>query len=135
MGKTALREHWQVDPAASEDALPVRREELAAVVEKQQSRLDPFGLDEELELRTQFESISTYVPREQEEFALWAGVEGNGSIHDGDGTFEQGLTMDIAKGLSIREGTCYAGIAHLDKKVSEEEEGKSSLIDQSLQRQ
>ncbi len=36
--------------------------------------------------------------------------------------------MDNAKALSIRESTCYACIAHLDKKVSKQEEGKKSLI-------
>ena len=29
----------------------------------------------------------------QEEIAVWTGVEGNGSIHDGDGTIGQVLTM------------------------------------------
>ena len=101
LGRSALRKHWQIDPAASEDAVPVRSEELAAVVEEQQSRLDSFGLDEELELVTRFVSISTYVPREQEEFALWASVEGNSSMHDMDGTIGQGLTVDIAKSLSF----------------------------------
>ncbi len=49
-------------------------------------------------------------------------VEGNGSMHDGDGTIGHGLTMAIAKGLSIHERTCYACIAHLDLKASEQEE-------------
>ncbi len=40
--------------------------------------------------------------------ALWTGVEGNGSIHDEHGTIGHGLSMDIAKGLSICEGMCYA---------------------------
>ncbi len=57
----------------------------------------------------------------QEEIALWPGVEGNGSLHDGDGTTWHWLTMDIAKGLSICERTCYACIAHLDTKASEQE--------------
>ncbi len=57
------------------------------------------------------------------------GVEGNGSIHDGDGTIRHGLAMDIAKGLSIHVFMCYACIAHFDTKASEQEEGKSSLID------
>ena len=61
---------------------------------------------------------------EQEEIARWTGVEGNGSIHDGDGTMGHGLTMDIGKGLSICERTCYACIACLDPKASEQEEGK-----------
>ena len=55
----------------------------------------------------------------QEVIALWTGIEGNGSIHDENGTIGQGLTMDIAKGLSIHEGTCYAYIAHLDEKASD----------------
>ena len=39
------------------------------------------------------------------------------------------LTMDIAKGLSIYQHLCYACIAHLYPKASEEEEeGKISLI-------
>ena len=42
---------------------------------------------------------------EQEVIALWTGVEGNNSLHDGDSTIGYGLTMDIAKGLSIRECT------------------------------
>ncbi len=37
----------------------------------------------------------------QEKITLWTGVEDNGSIQDGDGTIGHGLTMDIAKGLSI----------------------------------
>ncbi len=49
-------------------------------------------------------------------------------IHDEDGTIGHGFIMDIEKGLSIRERTCYACIAHLDTKASELEEGKSSLI-------
>ena len=58
----------------------------------------------------------------QEDIALLTGVEGNGSIHK--------LTMDIAEGLSTCERTCYACIAHLDKKASEQEgEGKTSIID------
>ena len=43
-------------------------------------------------------------------------------IHDEDGTIGHGLTMDIVMGLSIRERTCYACIAHLDIKASEQEE-------------
>ena len=54
-------------------------------------------------------------------------------MHDGDGTIGHGLTIDIEKGLSIRESTCYACIAHLDTKASEQEEGKRSLIDRCLQ--
>ena len=42
-------------------------------------------------------------------------------MHDEDGSIGHGLTMDIVKILSIREGTCYACIAHLDKKASEQE--------------
>ncbi len=58
------------------------------------------------------------------------GIEVNGSMHDGGGTIGHGLTMDIAKSLTIREHLCYACIAHLNWKVSEQEEGgKSSLID------
>ena len=37
----------------------------------------------------------------QAEIAAWTGVNGNGSIHDGNGTIGHGLTMDIAKGLSV----------------------------------
>ena len=49
--------------------------------------------------------------RKQEKIALWPGVEGNGSIvYHGDGTIGHGLAMDIAKGLSICERTCYACI-------------------------
>ena len=46
-----------------------------------------------------------------------ASVEGNGSIHDEECTIGHGLTMEIAKGLSIHERTCYACIAHLGKKL------------------
>ncbi len=47
----------------------------------------------------------------REEIALWTGIEGNGSIHDDeDGTIGPMLTMNIAKGLSICERTCYAAI-------------------------
>ena len=49
----------------------------------------------------------------------------NGQIHDGDCTIEHGWTMDIAKGLSILERTCYACIGHLDKKPSEQEGGEN----------
>ncbi len=42
------------------------------------------------------------------------------------------LTIDIAKSLSICESVCYACIAHLDTKASEQEEGKSTLIDRCL---
>ena len=38
---------------------------------------------------------------QQEEIALWTGVEGNESIHDEDGAIGHGWTLDIAKGLSI----------------------------------
>ncbi len=34
----------------------------------------------------------------QEEITLCSGIEGNGLIHDGDGTIGHGLTMDIVKG-------------------------------------
>ena len=54
-------------------------------------------------------------------------------IHDGDGTIGHGLTIDIAKSLAICERTCYARITHLDKKASEQEDGKCSLIDRGLQ--
>ena len=56
------------------------------------------------------------------------GVEGNGSIHDGNGTIGHGLTMDFAKGSSIREPT---RVAHLDTKASKHEE-KRSLTDRRL---
>ena len=49
-------------------------------------------------------------------------------IHDGHGTIGHGLTMDIAKGLSICEPTCYACIARLDKKDSELEEQKGQKV-------
>ncbi len=53
----------------------------------------------------------------------------------GDGTIGHGLSMDIAKGSSIGERTCYACIAYLDTKVSDQEEGKSSLmLDRFLRR-
>ena len=74
-----------------------------------------------------------FSPR-QEEVALWTGTKGNGSIHDGDGTIGHGLTMDVAKGLSICERTHDACIAHLDTVASEQEEGKSSLIDRCQRR-
>ena len=39
------------------------------------------------------------------------------------------------KGLSIRERTCYASIAHLDKKASKQDkEGNGSLIDRCFWR-
>ncbi len=59
--------------------------------------------------------------KKQEVIALWMGVEGNGSIHDGVGTIGHGLTMDIMKGSSIHEHTCYACIAHLDLMASKQE--------------
>ena len=72
---------------------------------------------------------------EQREIALLTGVEVNGSMPDGEGAIAHGLTMDIAKGLSIREGTSYACIAHFDTQASAQEEGgKSSLIDRCLRR-
>ncbi len=37
-------------------------------------------------------------------------------VHDGDDTIGHGLTMDIAKSLTIRERTRHACIAHLDLK-------------------
>ena len=72
--------------------------------------------------------------RKREKIALWTGVEGNGSIvYHGDGTIGHGLAMDIAKGLSIHEVTCYSCIAHLDTKASSEhKDGKSSLTDRCL---
>ena len=60
----------------------------------------------------------------QENIALWTGIEGNGSIHDGHGTAGHGMTTAILKGFSICEHMCYACIAHPDKKASEQEEGK-----------
>ena len=70
---------------------------------------------------------------EQEELALWTRVKGISSIHDEDHvTIGHSLTMDIAKDLSIHEGTCNASIAHLDKEASEQDEVKSSLIDRCL---
>ncbi len=36
----------------------------------------------------------------QVEITLWIGVEGYGSMHDGDGTIEHGLTMDFVKDFS-----------------------------------
>ena len=59
----------------------------------------------------------------QEEIALWTGVEGYGSIQDGDGT----IFGHIAKGLSIHDGGCYACVAHLDPKASEQEEREKKL--------
>ncbi len=70
----------------------------------------------------------------QEGITLWTGFKGNGFIHDGDDTFGHGLTMGIAKGLTICERTCFTCIARIDPKASEQEEGKSSLIDQCLPR-
>ena len=40
---------------------------------------------------------------QQEEIALWTAIKGNGSVQDGDDTIGHGLTMDIAKSLSICE--------------------------------
>ncbi len=57
----------------------------------------------------------------QKDIAIWTGVEGNGCIHDGDGGIGRGLTMDIAKSLSICERRCDACIAHFDIKASEQE--------------
>ena len=48
-------------------------------------------------------------------------------VHDEDGTIVHGLTIDIVKGLSIRERMFYACIAHIDKKASDQEEGKIHL--------
>ncbi len=56
------------------------------------SRLAP---PEAISTRTKFQTN-----QKQEEKALWTGIEGSGSIHDGDGTIGHGLIMDIAKGLS-----------------------------------
>ena len=56
----------------------------------------------------------------QGEITLWTSVKGTGYIHGGDGAIGHGLTMDIVKGLSPREGMCYACIAHLDQKASEQ---------------
>ncbi len=76
--------------------------------------------------------IGNWYNGKQDEIAVWTSIKGNGSVHDGDGTIVHGLTMDIAKGLSIREHMCYLCFAHLDLKAFEqEEEGKSSLPDQS----
>ena len=78
------------------------------------------------------ESSST---AKQGEIALWTSVVGNGSIHDEDGTIGRGLTMDIARGLSICEHMCYACNAQLAAKASDQEgEGNSSLIDRCLRR-
>ena len=38
-------------------------------------------------------------------------------LHDENCAIGHGFTMDIAKGLSIYERTCYACIAHLDPEV------------------
>ncbi len=73
-----------------------------------------------------------YKQLKQEEITRWTGIEGNGSVHDGDGTIGHGLPIDIAKGLSIHERTCGTCITHLGTKASEQEEGKSSLIDRCL---
>ena len=62
------------------------------------------------------EELSLWVMK-QEEITLWTGVEDNGSVLDGDGTIGHGLTMDIVRGLSIREHTCYACIAHPETKA------------------
>ena len=40
-------------------------------------------------------------------------------MHGEDGTIGHGLTMDIAKGLSIRQGTSYACILSLLNKKKE----------------
>ncbi len=48
--------------------------------------------------------------------ALWTRVKDNDSLHYGDGTIGHGLTMDIVKGLYIREWTCFACIAHIDHR-------------------
>ncbi len=43
------------------------------------------------------------------------------------------MTMHIAKGLSIREGACFACVAQLDPRASDQEERvTSSLIDRCL---
>ena len=43
--------------------------------------------------------------------------------------------VDCVRGLSIHKCTCYACIAHLDTKASEQEgEGKSSIVDRCLLR-
>ena len=79
-----------------------------------------------LGFRLYFLDLNTNAVRiRQEGIRLWTGIKGNGSIHDGYGIIGHGLTMDIAKGLSTHEHTCYASIAHLDPKASEQEEGKS----------
>ena len=68
------------------------------------------------------DSLVHHLKDKQEEIALWTGVEGNRSIQDGDGTIGHNLTMHIVKSLSIPEGACYACIAHLGPKASEQEE-------------
>ncbi len=71
--------------------------------------------------------------KQQHGITLWTGVDGNGSIHDGDGRIGHGLTMDIAKGLSSHERICHACIDHLDIEASDHEgKEKSSLIDQRV---
>ncbi len=43
--------------------------------------------------------------------------------------------MDIVKSLSIRQRTCYACLAHLDRNASEQEKkGNSSLKDRCFRR-
>ncbi len=59
-------------------------------------------------------------------------LKGNGSINDVDGTIGHGLTMHVAKGLSICERTCCACIAHPDPKASEQGEEKFTYIPVSL---
>ncbi len=79
------------------------------------------------------DSKLVHVYPQQEEIALWSGVKGNDSIHDEDGLIGHGLTMDTAKGLSIRERPIMLVLPTLTKKASEQEdEGKSLLINRCL---
>ncbi len=57
---------------------------------------------------------------QQEEIALWTAVEGNCSLHDGNGAIGHRLIMIMAKGSTICERTCYACITHLLSKKEKE---------------
>ncbi len=57
-------------------------------------------------------------------------------MYDSEGTTGMGLNMGmvytIETGLSYNEHKCFVCVAQLDPKASEQEEGKSSLIDRCL---
>ncbi len=65
----------------------------------------------------------------QEEILLWTGVEDYSSIYV---RIRKVPRTWVWCSISIHEHLCYVCIAHIDPKVSEEEEQKSSLIGQCL---